>query len=987
MGQLENGNWHDITINWDADTSTLRYFVDGTWAGTLTGDIVNNYFGGSDLVYFGFSASTGGFNNDQRIRFADLCDIPLFVDDDMDGVPNYLDLDSDNDGIYDAVEAGHDSPHTNGRVNGAIGTDGIPDAVQAAGQQDSGETNYTLRNTDGDEFEDFKDADSDNDGCSDADEAYNDENADSDNNGKYGAGNPAVDADGRVATASYANPIDTDVNGTQNYREAETPIAITGQPDPENRKVDEDATFSVSATGNGLRYEWFVSTDSGSTFTPISGANTATLTIDNVTLAQDGNLYRVEVTTSNNVCDSILSDAALLTVVEDQPPVVDAEGDQNYCPASSVPIATSISIDDPDNATINAVYIQISTGYIEGEDLLTLTGAHPNITTTWNATLGELTLMGPATDAEFENAVLAVEYSSSAAAPTGEREFSITAGEANYLPATGHYYRYIDNSGITWTDANTAANASTYFGLQGYLATLTSQVEADFSGSQAQGVGWIGATDNATEGDWQWVTGPEAGQSFWSGAANGTELTFAYWNTDEPNDFDRGAPGAPGDENYAHIADPSVSGPTGRPGSWNDLPNAGDTAPYDPQGYVVEYGGLPGDPILQISDVTKLTMVNDASISDQPDDEMVCLGDSASFSVTAADADSYQWQLFDGTNWNNIDDSGIYTGSATATLTFDPPSVAFDGNQYRVIVTGCQNLISDTAVLSVTRVQANAGANQTVCDGDTVTLTATGTNGTPGYTYLWNTGQNTQSITFVPPGDANANSFTDYTVTVTDSNGCSDDNTVRVFVRSRPTATVTTAAATCGLDNGTITISFPDHPDRTGIRFSLDDQATYEATVQDNTGSVTYSGRAAGTYRIWSRWGDNNCAVDLGSFSITNTPEVSIDAQPVDQTVFVNNDGTFSVAASNADTYQWQVSTDGGISFSNLVDGADYVGVQTAMLTVSSVEIDKNAFLYRALVSSSGTSCPPTASDSGLLTVRARTVITNRRITHRVNKN
>ena len=166
------------------------------------------------------------------------------------------------------------------------------------------------------------------------------------------------------------------------------------------------------------------------------------------------------------------------------------------------------------------------------------------------------------------------------------------------------------------------------------------------------------------------MTGPEAGQSFWSGAANGTELTFAYWNTDEPNDFDRGAPGAPGDENYAHIADPSVSGPTGRPGSWNDLPNAGDTAPYDPQGYVVEYGGLPGDPILQISDVTKLTMVNDASISVQPDDEMVCLGDSASFSVTAADADSYQWQLFDGTNWNNIDDSGIYTGSATATLTF-----------------------------------------------------------------------------------------------------------------------------------------------------------------------------------------------------------------------------------------------------------------------------------------------------------------------------
>ncbi|WP_172830872.1 DUF11 domain-containing protein [Polaribacter sp. KT 15] len=54
----------------------------------------------------------------------------------------------------------------------------------------------------------YLDSDSDNDGCSDADEAYYNglADADSDNNGFYGSGAPAVDAEGKVTTASYATP-------------------------------------------------------------------------------------------------------------------------------------------------------------------------------------------------------------------------------------------------------------------------------------------------------------------------------------------------------------------------------------------------------------------------------------------------------------------------------------------------------------------------------------------------------------------------------------------------------------------------------------------------------------------------------------------------------------------------------------------------------------------------------------------------------------
>ena len=300
--------------------------------------------------------------------------------------------------------------------------------------------------------------------------------------------------------------------------------------------------------------------------------------------------------------EEIFIDNVLFTAnFPDQPPVVIGSGNQIYCPGASVPVAQSITITDPDDTTTTAVYIQISGGYITGEDVLNLTGIHSSITSSWNAVEGEITLQGPATYAEFEAAILATEFSSSAANPSGIRQFSITVGEANFLPSSQHYYEFVSDPGITWTDAQVAASNLTYFGLQGYLVTLTSQEEADFSGSQASGFGWIGATDVAVEGEWRWVTGPEAGTQFWSGLAGGTELTYANWNGGEPNNV-----GSAG-EDYAHIADASVITGTGVIGSWNDLPNVTSASgPYSAQGYVVEYGGMTGDPVLNLTATTTI---------------------------------------------------------------------------------------------------------------------------------------------------------------------------------------------------------------------------------------------------------------------------------------------------------------------------------------------------------------------------------------------
>ena len=270
------------------------------------------------------------------------------------------------------------------------------------------------------------------------------------------------------------------------------------------------------------------------------------------------------------------------------PPEISVSGRNAYCPTDQILIAENFNITDPDDTGINEFSVQISSGYIANVDVLLLTGSHPTINATWSITEGKLTL-SPIGSAEILYtdlipAVRDIVYQSLNTTVTGEKFFSFNIGDANYLPSTDHYYEYVPDDGIDWESARIAAENRTYFGLQGYLATILSADEAQLSGEQAAGAGWIGGSDAAVEGEWRWMTGPETGTIFWQGGINGTTPNFAFWNTNEPNNL--------GNEDYAHVTDPSI----GVPGSWNDLPLIGGSGLYVPRGYIVEYGGMPGDP-------------------------------------------------------------------------------------------------------------------------------------------------------------------------------------------------------------------------------------------------------------------------------------------------------------------------------------------------------------------------------------------------------
>ena len=64
---IEDCAWHDLRVSWNARTQKLEIFWDCVSITSYTGDVVNQVFNGNPNVYWGFTASTGGASNEQKI--------------------------------------------------------------------------------------------------------------------------------------------------------------------------------------------------------------------------------------------------------------------------------------------------------------------------------------------------------------------------------------------------------------------------------------------------------------------------------------------------------------------------------------------------------------------------------------------------------------------------------------------------------------------------------------------------------------------------------------------------------------------------------------------------------------------------------------------------------------------------------------------------------------------------------------------------------
>ena len=241
------------------------------------------------------------------------------------------------------------------------------------------------------------------------------------------------------------------------------------------------------------------------------------------------------------------------------------------------------------NGPFNGALVSINSNFRSTEDRLVYPAVLYGITGSYNASTGVLTLSGAGTAAQYQDVLRSIEYQNISASPnTATRSITFQVGSALAYPGNGHYYQYVSSPGVHWDAAKTAAAATTYFGLQGYLVTITSSGENNFITQKIAGNTWTGGTCDPAfiagavwPGTWKWATGPELGTTFVSSFVP-VGGRYNNWTPGEPNNFGR-------TEAYMHLYSNT--------GQWNDF--AIDN--INIAGYLIEYGGMGGDPAITVS--------------------------------------------------------------------------------------------------------------------------------------------------------------------------------------------------------------------------------------------------------------------------------------------------------------------------------------------------------------------------------------------------
>lgn len=224
--------------------------------------------------------------------------------------------------------------------------------------------------------------------------------------------------------------------------------------------------------------------------------------------------------------------------------------------------------------------------------------------------------------------------------------------------------------------------------------------------------------------------------------------------------------------------------------------------------------------------------------------------------------------------------SSLEAGSYTATVTDD------DGCTETQIV-----LIDEPSILLVNA----TSTDETSAGGNDGTASADPTGGVPGYSYLWNTGATSSSISNLAPGL--------YSVVITDENGCTNEATTTVAsFLCNVTADISSTNATCADgDNGTATASMQGGSG----------PFTYEWTNGESTATIT--GLEPGTYGIIIYDGSNCPATADVTITEPDAISISLDASsPILCAGESNGSASVSATGGTGDIdYLWSDGTTG----------------------------------------------------------------------------
>lgn len=161
-------------------------------------------------------------------------------------------------------------------------------------------------------------------------------------------------------------------------------------------------------------------------------------------------------------------------------------------------------------------------------------------------------------------------------------------------------------------------------------------------------------------------------------------------------------------------------------------------------------------------------------------DTIVCAGETVNLNGNPAGGTAPFTHLWAGTGQPHINSTGIITPNFNTNV-----SGNYMLNYLITDTIGC--FAEDSIEIKVDPLPIiNVSGDDTICDGESTTLIATG-----GGTYAWSTGGVFDSIVVTP------NTNTNYSVVVTDANTCADSTTVNVQVNPTPTAAISGNVIIC----------------------------------------------------------------------------------------------------------------------------------------------------------------------------------------------
>jgi hypothetical protein len=264
----------------------------------------------------------------------------------------------------------------------------------------------------------------------------------------------------------------------------------------------------------------------------------------------------------------------------------------------------------------------------------------------------------------------------------------------------------------------------------------------------------------------------------------------------------------------------------------------------------------------------------------------LCQGTTASLSIPGASGSTYQW-LLNGTP---------ITGSTGTNCSIT------QGGNYSVLVTnsilGCTDTSNVKAITAYTLPSVNAGIDQSVCLGGSISLIGSGAT-----TYSWSNGAS-NAVLFVPTSSQL------YTLTGIDANGCSNTDQVQVTVNALPTVDAGINQTVCA-----------------GSSVVLSGSGASSYTWNNGViNSVAFLSTTTQTYTV--------TGVNANGCSNTDQVTVTVNALPtvdagINQTVCAGSSVVLS--GSGASSYTWN---------NGVINSVAFLSTTTQTYTVTGVDVN-----------------------------------------------